>query len=78
VAGRALGAVAAFAYSDLDVVRLELYHAVDNAASCRVADKAGFRLEGTLRQSYRYSDGDLHDEHLHARLCTDAGPGGIS
>jgi hypothetical protein len=24
-----------------------------------------------MRQSYRFGDGDLHDEHLHARLRTD-------
>jgi RimJ/RimL family protein N-acetyltransferase len=49
--------------------RVQLYHAVDNPASCRVAEKAGFRLEGTLRESFRYGDGALHDEHLHARVA---------
>jgi RimJ/RimL family protein N-acetyltransferase len=44
---------------------------VENAASCGVARKAGFLLEGTLRESYRYADGRFHDEHLHARLATD-------
>ena len=47
-------------------------HAVANPASCRVAEKAGFRLEGVLAQSHRYGDGVYHDEHLHARLAVEA------
>jgi RimJ/RimL family protein N-acetyltransferase len=45
---------------------------VANPASCRVAEKAGFRLEGTMRASFRAEDGQRYDEHLHARLATDA------
>ena len=45
---------------------------VDNPASCRVATRAGFALEGTHRSSFRYGDGRLHDEHSHARLAADA------
>jgi len=71
VAGRAIETVSRFAFDDLGVVRVELYHAVENERSCPAASKARFSLEGTLRQSYRYSDGNLHDEHLHARLRTD-------
>jgi RimJ/RimL family protein N-acetyltransferase len=61
------------AYTERDVPqrRLELFHAVENTGSCRVANAARFRLEGTLRQSHRYSDGVWHDEHLHARLRSD-------
>jgi RimJ/RimL family protein N-acetyltransferase len=51
--------------------RLELHHAVGNLASCRVAQRCGFRLEGTLRQALRYADGTWADQHLHARLTTD-------
>lgn len=58
-------------FSELGLNRVQLFHAVDNPASCRVAERAGFALEGTLRQSYRYGDGRLHDEHLHARLAGD-------
>ena len=75
IAGRAVAAVARWAFVALDLHRIELCHAVDNPASCRVADKAGFRLEGTLREAYRYGDGRRHDEHLHARLATDPLPG---
>jgi len=72
VAGRALRAAADFAFGSLGLERVELFHAVENTASCRVAEKAGFALEGTARRSYRYGDGVLHDEHLHARLRDDA------
>ncbi len=71
VATVAVAAVVRFAFGALDLQRLELYHAVGNTASCRVAGRAGFALEGVLRSAYRYGDGALHDEHLHARLASD-------
>jgi hypothetical protein len=40
-----------------------------------VALKAGYPVEGTLRQSYIYGDGRRYDEHLHARLASDPEPG---
>ncbi len=76
VAPTALAAVTRWAFADpehggLGVRRVELLHGVDNAGSCRVAQKAGFLHEGTLRESFRYGDGAWHDEHLHARLWSD-------
>ena len=76
--GRGLAALAAatacrWAFADLGLHRIQLFHAVDNAASARVAEKAGFTCEGRLRQSYRYGDGVRHDELLWARLATDRG-----
>ncbi len=50
--------------------RLELVHAVENDASCRVAARAGYRLEGTKRREGLHADG-WHDMHLHARLSDD-------
>lgn len=47
--------------------RLELEHAVDNTASCRVALKAGYAYEGTRRSAALHADG-WHDMHLHAHL----------
>jgi RimJ/RimL family protein N-acetyltransferase len=68
----ALGAVTEWSFSTLALERIGLLHAVENAASCRVAEQAGYRLEGTLRQSHRFGDDKLHDEHVHARLRGDA------
>jgi RimJ/RimL family protein N-acetyltransferase len=71
VASRAVAVVARWAFETRYAYRLELCHAVANQASCAVARRLGFPLEGTLRQSHRYGDGHRHDEHLHARLASD-------
>lgn len=71
VARRAVAVATRYAFEQLGLFRVQLYHAIENVASCNAALAAGYRLEGTLRQSYRYGDGRRHDEHLHARLATD-------
>ena len=56
--------------------RVELRHAVENEASCAVARRCGYPLEGVLRDAMRYpSDGRWSDEHLHARVAGDPEPG---
>ncbi len=60
-------ALARWAFGDMTFNRLELEHSVDNAASCRVADRAGFQYEGTRRRSARHADG-WHDMHMHSLL----------
>jgi RimJ/RimL family protein N-acetyltransferase len=67
VAPRALSAVTAWSFAELGVHRVEAYHSVLNAASCRVAQRAGFPAEGTKRGEARHADG-WHDMHMHARL----------
>ncbi|MCV2491186.1 GNAT family N-acetyltransferase [Geodermatophilus sp. YIM 151500] len=74
IAGRAVDTVCRWAFSSLPVDRIELCHAVENSASGRVAEKAGFRREGRLRRSFRYGDGRKHDELLWARLADDDVP----
>jgi RimJ/RimL family protein N-acetyltransferase len=74
VAGRAVDAACRWAFATLPVERIELLHAVENAASRRVAERAGFTLEGRLRRSYRYADGRKHDELLWSRLSDDPAP----
>jgi RimJ/RimL family protein N-acetyltransferase len=71
IATTALGLVARWGFDTAALHRVQLFHAVDNPASCRVATKAGFLLEGMPRESYSYGDGQLHNEHLHGRLATD-------
>ncbi|MEV8516862.1 GNAT family N-acetyltransferase [Dactylosporangium sp. NPDC051484] len=70
VAPRALAAVSAWALGEAGFYRLHLSHSTRNDASCRVAIKAGFRLEGTKRSEAIHSDG-RHDMHLHARIRGD-------
>ncbi|MFI0710340.1 GNAT family N-acetyltransferase [Streptomyces inhibens] len=71
VAPRALATLATWALDEVGFHRLELAHSVDNEASCRVATKTGFVLEGTRRSAHLQLDG-RHDMHLHARLQGDA------
>lgn len=71
VATAGVGAVTRWAIGALGIERIELPHAVLNPASCRVAEKTGYLLEGVLRQAFRAEDGTRYDEHLHARLATD-------
>ncbi|OLZ70026.1 GNAT family N-acetyltransferase [Streptomyces sp. IMTB 2501] len=59
-----------WAFDDLGLHRLRLCHAVANQASCRVATKAGFSVEGTMRSALLHEDG-WHDEHLHALIQGD-------
>jgi RimJ/RimL family protein N-acetyltransferase len=70
-ATRSLIVASRFGIDRLGLHRVYLYHAVENVASCGVARRARFVLEGTLRQSFRYADGVYHDEHLHAVLASD-------
>ncbi|GHK05625.1 acetyltransferase [Streptomyces sp. Y2F8-2] len=62
-----------WAMDDLGLHRLRLTHSVANQASCRVATRAGFTLEGTMRSALLHADG-WHDEHLHARIRGDEWP----
>jgi RimJ/RimL family protein N-acetyltransferase len=74
VAAAAVDAVCRWLFEALPVDRVELCHAVENTASGRVAEKAGFTYEGHLRRSYRYGDGLKHDELLWGRLADDPAP----
>ncbi|MER5448175.1 GNAT family N-acetyltransferase [Streptomyces sp. NPDC002764] len=70
VATRATDTLTRWAFDEIGFHRLELLHATANQASCRVAAKAGFALEGTKRSAAYHQDG-WHDMHLHARLRED-------
>lgn len=73
VAPRALCALSAWLFDQVQLNRVELAHSTLNAASCRVAARAGFPLEGTKRRESLHRDG-WHDMHLHARLAGDPRP----
>ncbi|MCL3861692.1 GNAT family N-acetyltransferase [Actinotalea sp. K2] len=73
LATASLTAVTQWAFA-LGVHRAELDHSTRNHASCRVATKAGFHVEGTALARGLHADG-WHDMHLHARLSTAPGAG---
>ncbi|WP_285042120.1 GNAT family protein [Plantibacter sp. LMC-P-059a] len=74
LATRAVDAVAEWAFTD-GLFRLELGHRVNNPASCAVATRCGFLVEGVERQKLVYGE-ERFDVELHARLATDPGPSG--
>jgi len=70
VATTALRLLSGWAFDVLGLHRIEVDHSVDNPASCLVATRAGYRLEGTKRGDALHADG-WHDMHLHARVAGD-------
>lgn len=66
----AVAAVSDWAFRDAGFHRLSIEHSTANTASCRVARKAGFTVEGVRRGASRHADG-WHDMCLHGRLLTD-------
>ncbi|MDX3385201.1 GNAT family N-acetyltransferase [Streptomyces niveiscabiei] len=80
VATRALTVVARWSLTEFGLHRLELDHADGHGVSCRIAERCGFRYEGTLRDA-TFAAGRhdaFRDMHLHARLATDPEPNGES
>lgn len=74
--GLATGAVRAvteYAFAHFDLSRIFAVPFADNTASVRVLEKAGYVLEGQLRQS-AIKHGVLRDQRLYARYRSHAGP----
>lgn len=80
VAGRALALASTWGFAELGLHRVELDHALGNAPSCRVAERCGYPLEGTLRGAmFEQGRQDaFRDCHLHARLAADPEPAGLT
>lgn len=70
IAGHAAGAVLRFGFGFVGLHRIGYRQAVDNVPSQRVAEKAGFTLEGLLRGA-QLVDGEHHDLRIWSRLATD-------
>ena len=66
VASAALATVTAWAFGQ-GLHRIQLEHSVHNEASCRVAHRGGYALEGVARSSHLHADG-WHDMHVHAAI----------
>jgi RimJ/RimL family protein N-acetyltransferase len=71
VATAAVVAMTRFGIDVLGLERIDLVHTIANVGSCRVAERAGFTLEGTLRSEFRTFDGQRWDSHIHSLLATD-------
>jgi ribosomal-protein-serine acetyltransferase len=67
----ACNALLAFAFQTVRLYRVELRAGVENRASQRVAEKLGFRLEGTLRKGCPSGSNGGYDCHLYGLLATD-------
>ncbi|MGO8956647.1 MAG: GNAT family N-acetyltransferase [Streptosporangiaceae bacterium] len=71
VGSEVVAAVARWSFAEFGLARIQIEHAVENVGSCRVASRAGFGLEGTLRSASQDGLGRRHDDHVHGRLATD-------
>ena len=70
VAWRAVRLLTNWAFDDVGLLRLELRIDVDNAASERVAERAGYRLDGILRSKH-VKEGRRADLGVWSRLRGD-------
>ena len=59
-------AVLDYAFNDLNLELVSLYHFVFNHQSRRVAVKCGFSFEGILRQAHIHYDGTIMDDVCHS------------
>jgi RimJ/RimL family protein N-acetyltransferase len=74
VARQMVDAVTGWAFESRGLMRVQLEHSVENAASCRVAVAAGFVHEGVARSAYAVPGTDEREDcHIHGRLPTDPG-----
>ena len=65
----AISAVIKYGFSDMDLIRIQAYHSVDNPASGKVLEKAGMTCEGIMRLYNGCSD-----EKMYAVINTDKLP----
>lgn len=71
IATQAVRLLCAHVFGSTDILRVFAEPFADNAASCRVLEKAGFQYEGTMRHS-AVKCGRVRDMRLYARLKEDA------
>jgi RimJ/RimL family protein N-acetyltransferase len=70
IATVALERLTAWAFGELDAVRLELLISTENPASKRVAEHNGYQYEGTMRSMF-VVPGRWEDSEIWSRLATD-------
>ena len=67
---QAVRQICAYVFENSDMIRIYAEPFAHNAASCRVLEKAGFQLEGTLR-SNAVKNGKVLDMKLYSLLRTE-------
>lgn len=70
LATRAVREICEYVFANTDIMRIYAEPFTSNAASCRVLEKAGFSLEGTLRAS-AVKGGAVRDMRMYALVRTD-------
>jgi RimJ/RimL family protein N-acetyltransferase len=71
-ATRALRLICRWGFAELGLARIELQAAVDNPASQRVAERAGFTREAVLRSRWTTFTGERHDMACFGLLAGEA------
>lgn len=66
LAAEALGAVTEFAFATLGMRRIEALPDDENLASCKVCERAGYSLEGILRNERAEISGRLRNTRVYA------------
>lgn len=74
IATRALRLLSAWALREAGLVRLSLTASLENPASLRVAERAGFRREGIMRDAWPRGPRGREDLALYGLLAADLGP----
>ncbi|ULG71233.1 GNAT family N-acetyltransferase [Macrococcus brunensis] len=64
---QSLSQIIAYSFEELALNKLELYINENNQASIRLANKHGFKLEGTIREAVKVEDTYLN-QHLYGLL----------
>lgn len=72
LASAAVEAVTPYGFEAFGLRRIFAIPFVENVASCRVLEKAGYVREGLMRAS-AIKDGEIRDQYLYSRISGDAG-----
>ena len=67
IMSRCAAKITEYAFNELDMHRVVIEAAAANKASCAVAERIGFTLEGTLRD-HELLDGKYYDVNIYAKL----------
>jgi len=72
IATRTLKEFTEWGFAEFDLLRIFAHVFADNVASARVLEKAGYELEGTMRQAV-VKNGKVMDQLIYARLSPAGG-----